>query len=123
MRRSLALSAALLTVLALGSACGSDDDGGGGGGDKTVKTITINVADGVMTPSGDEVDVDPGQPVNLVVTADAPGEIHVHSSPEKEFEYKGTGKPETFPLTIDRPGEVDIESHTLDQLIVKLVVQ
>lgn len=136
MRRSLALTATVLTVLALGSACGSDDGGGGSEGSSTdastdagastdpdVETIQITVADGVMTPSGDEVDVDAGQPIDLVVTADAPGEIHVHSSPEQEFEYEGTGEPETFKLQIDRPGQVDVESHTLDQLIVKLVVQ
>ena len=122
MRRPLALAATLLTVVVLGAACGSDDDADGGG-DTTVKTIEITVADGVMTPSGEEVDVDTGQPVDLVVTADAPGEIHIHSDPEQEFPYEGTGEPETFELQIDRPGQVDIESHTLDQLIVKLVVQ
>lgn len=121
MRRSLALAATLLTVLALGTACGSDDDAGGG--DLPTKTIEITVADGVLTPSGEEVEVEPGQPIDLVVTADAPGEIHVHSDPEQEFEYEGTGEAETFELQIDRPGQVDIESHTLDQLIVKLTVQ
>lgn len=132
MRRTLALSATIVTVIALGAACGSDattSDAGTNGGTNSgtnsaaVKSIDITVADGTITPSGDEVDVALGQPIELVVTADAPGEIHVHSDPEQEFEYEGTGGPETFQLRIDRPGQVDVESHTLDELIVKLVVQ
>ena len=39
-----------------------------------------------------------------------------------KFAYEGTGEPETFSLSIDRPGQVEVESHSLDRLIVKLVV-
>ena len=58
----------------------------------------------------------------LVVKADAPGEIHVHTKPdEQEFEYaEGTT---TLPLTIDKPGLVDIESHDLEKVIVQLEVE
>ena len=38
-------------------------------------------------PNGERVEVAAGQQIELVVTADAPGEIHVHSSPEQELEY------------------------------------
>ena len=132
MRRSAALAASLFITLALSTACGGNNggnnggnDGGGigGGADTTVRTIEITVSGDTITPNGAEVDVDAGQPIDLVVTADAPGEIHVHSDPEQEFEYVGTGEPETFKLQIDRPGQVEVESHTLDKLIVKLVVQ
>lgn len=136
MRRSAALAASLFITLALGTACGGNgggnnggnnggNDGGGigGGAETTVRTIEISVSGATITPNGAEVDVDAGQPIDLVVTADAPGEIHVHSDPEQEFEYVGTGEPETFKLQIDRPGQVEVESHTLDKLIVKLVVQ
>ena len=132
MRRSAALAASLFITLALGTACGGNDggnnggnDGGGigGGADTTVRTIEITVSGDTITPNGAEVDVNAGQPIDLVVTADAPGEIHVHSDPEQEFKYVGTGEPETFELQIDRPGQVEVESHTLNKLIVKLVVQ
>ncbi|CAN5364710.1 hypothetical protein BH11ACT8_BH11ACT8_09380 [soil metagenome] len=127
MRRALATSAALLLVLAGGVACGSDSssDGSGNNGSSTAtepETIDITVAGGEITPNGTEVDVAAGQQIDLVVTADAPGEIHVHSEPEHEYSYEGTGEPETFSFTIDRPGQVEVESHTLDKLIVKLVV-
>lgn len=77
---------------------------------------------GEITPNGEAVEVPVGEKIDLVVTADAPGEIHVHSDPEAEFAYEGNGRPETFTLQIDRPGQVEVESHTLEKLIVKLVV-
>jgi hypothetical protein len=62
-----------------------------------------------------------GQEIDLVVTADQPGEIHVHSTPEQELAYEaGTT---TLPLTIDQPGVVEVESHDLDLTIVQLEVR
>ena len=61
------------------------------------------------------------QPVDLVVTSDAPGELHVHTSTEQTLEY-GEGT-ETFKLAIDRPGKVEVESHALDQVIVQLIAR
>ena len=62
-----------------------------------------------------------GQPVELVVDADAPGEIHVHSDPEQELEYDaGTTTLDLDP--IDPPGVVDVESHSLEVVIVQLEV-
>ena len=85
-------------------------------------TIEVTVEGDTVTPSGERVDVDRGEPVHLVVTADAAGEIHVHSDPEQEFEYDaGTT---TLTLTnLDRPGVVEVESHTLDKVIVQLEVK
>ncbi|CAN5329653.1 hypothetical protein BH09ACT12_BH09ACT12_13380 [soil metagenome] len=123
LRRRFSVVAVLLVLATATAGCGSDSsdaDEPAGTGD--VATIDITVSGGEITPNGDEVAVSTGQEIDLVVTADAPGEIHVHSDPEHEFEYEGTGEPETFPLTIDRPGQVEVESHTLDKLIVKLVV-
>ena len=122
MRRALSrrvgLAALVLSLTAVTAACGSDE----AAGTDEVVTVEITVSGGEITPSGEEVDVATGQEVDLVVTADAPGEIHVHSEPEAEFSYEGTGEPETFPLSIDRPGRVEVESHTLDKLIVELLV-
>jgi hypothetical protein len=62
-----------------------------------------------------------GQPITLHVTADAPGEIHVHSTPEQELTYqKGTADVDLRP--IDAPGTVDVESPALDEVIVQLEV-
>jgi hypothetical protein len=120
MRRRVAVAAVLLAAAAATAACGSDDSGATD--PSSVATINITVVDDEITPNGEEVDVSTGEEIDLVVTADAPGEIHVHSDPEAEFSYTGTGEPEVFTLSIDRPGQVEVESHTLEKLIVKLVV-
>lgn len=86
-----------------------------------VQTIEITVSDGSVVPNGERVEASVGEEIILQVTADAPGEIHVHSTPEQEFTYKaGTTE---LPLTIDQPGLVDVESHTLDMVIVQLEVR
>ena len=119
--KSRAVAAVTTLLLVLGtSACGDDDSGGGGGTDE-VKTIEITFADGDVSPSGERVEVGVGQPVDLEVTADEPGEIHVHSEPEQSLEY-GEGET-TLKLQIDRPGIVEVESHDLDKVIVSLEVK
>lgn len=85
------------------------------------QTIDIAVSGDTVTPSGERVDAKVGEEIILHITADAPGEIHVHSTPEQELSYDaGTTD---LPLTIDQPGLVDVESHTLDLVIVQLEVR
>lgn len=117
-RGSKVAAAGLVMVLGLVlGGCGNGDNGP----DTETKKITVTVSGDTITPNGERIEVSVGQPIELVVTADAPGEIHVHSDPEQEFEYEaGT---QTLELTpIDRPGVVDVESHTLDKTIVQLEV-
>jgi len=99
------------------TACGSDD----GGSSTAPKTIQVTFDGETVTPNGDRVEVKTGQEIKLVITADKPGEIHVHSTPEDEFAYDA-GK-STKTITIDQPGVVDVESHTLDKVIVQLEVK
>ena len=111
-------SAAVLTVALLGlTACGDD----GNDAPTAPVTIEVTIEGDSVTPNGDRVTVAVGQPVELDITADAPGEIHVHSDPEQELEYDaGTSTVEIEP--IDQPGVVDVESHALEQVIVQLEV-
>jgi len=121
MLRTRAVAAGILLALAvLTGGCASSTDASSDS--EGVATVEIAITGDDITPNGEELAVAVGQEVDLVVTADAPGEIHVHSDPEQEFTYEGTGDPETFSLSIDRPGQVEVESHSLDRLIVKLVV-
>jgi len=100
--------------------CGNDDTEGG---DTTVpKTIEVTFEGDSITPNGDRIEVTHGQDVILHVTADAPGEIHVHSSPEQEFEYDA-GETDLTITDLDQPGVVEVESHTLDKVIVQLEVR
>lgn len=120
MRRNLATLTALVCTLAVGTACG-DDETAGDGAPSNTQTIDISFSGNSVTPSGERVEVEAGQPIDLVVKADEPGEIHLHSDPEQEFEYaSGTT---TLKMTIDRPGVVEVESHDLEQVIVQLEVR
>ncbi len=111
----------LTATVALGCTSAKEDDGGGSGGSGgsgDPVRVDVTFEGGEVTPSGERVDVTVGEPVELVVTADEPGEIHVHSDPEQQIPYdEGT---ETFEIEISRPGVVEVESHDLDQVIVQL---
>lgn len=123
MRRVLATLTVLLCTAATTAACGEEGstDGGGGTTGSETETIEITFSGDSVSPSGERVEVEAGQKLELVVKADAPGELHVHSEPEQELEYaSGTT---TLPLTIDQPGRVDVESHDLEEVIVQLEVR
>jgi hypothetical protein len=115
-------SATVLALAVLGLAgCGDDSSSGTGGDGTSPVTIQVTFKGDTVTPSGERVKVHTGQPVELDVTADKAGEIHVHSNPEQELAYDaGTSTVEIAP--IDQPGVVDVESHTLDAVIVQLEV-
>ena len=85
------------------------------------QVIEITFEGDSVTPNGERVEVQAGELIDLRITADAPGEIHVHSSPEQDFEY-GPGRTR-LQLTIERPGVVDVESHDLALVIVQLEVR
>jgi hypothetical protein len=122
MRRALAVLT--LVVCAVGLAgCGDDDSSGSSDGkDVDTKTIQVSITGDDVTPNGDRVSVQVNQPIQLVVKADAEGEIHVHSDPEKELEY-GAGTTTLPTFTIDKPGIVEVESHELEKTIVQLEVK
>jgi hypothetical protein len=124
MRRVFAAIAVLLLGSLALTACGSSSSSTAGATQQTQQTkqIAITITGDSVTPNGQEFDVSVGQPVEFDVTADKPGEIHVHSSPEQEFEYKAGSS--TIDLTpIKAPGVVTVESHTLEKTILKLKVQ
>jgi hypothetical protein len=118
------VSATLLAVAMLGlTSCGDDESSGTNGtnGDTAPASIDVSFEGDTVTPNGERVKVDVGQPIELNITADAAGEIHVHSEPEQELEYdEGTSTVTIEP--IDQPGVVDVESHDLDAVIVQLEV-
>lgn len=122
MRRILATVAVVTCTLGSVTACGDDDDGGSNGSDAEPKIIKIRFADGKVTPNGESVEVDAGQPIEFVVAADEPGEIHIHSEPEHELSY-GEGEEEFPAIEFDKPGVVVVESHDLEQVIVQLEVR
>lgn len=131
MRRTLAVLAVLLSALTLTTGCGDDADEGGNGGTSSSGNTTedstqplvidVTIKGESVTPNGERFDVNTGQEVQLDVTADAPGEIHVHSTPEQELEYD-EGESTLTIEGMDRPGTVDVEVHDLDKVLVQLEV-
>ena len=118
MQRLLGAALAGIMLLGTATACGSDEKAGS---DDKVVTVDITVENGEITPKGDRVEVAAGQPIDLVVTSDTAGSLHMHSDPEQEFPYDvGT---QTIPVTIDRPGVIEVESHDPPQIIVQLEVR
>lgn len=119
-------SATLLAVALLGlTSCGDDEsssaDSDGGTTPASPAVIEVTFEGGTVTPNGERVNVDVGQPVELEITADEAGEIHVHSDPEQTLDYEEG----TSTLTIeamDQPGVVDVESHDLEVVVVQLEV-
>lgn len=151
LRRLARPAVPLAAVLLLATACGSSDDsnaaddaasspsapasaspsasegsaesspsGSASASAETGTVIDIRFADGQVTPAGKQVEIGVGEPFTLRVEADAPGELHIHSTPEQELAYEPGTTEKT--LTLDRPGVVDIESHTLDQLVLRVEV-
>jgi hypothetical protein len=121
MRRPVA-ALALVLVSALGlTACGGTSSSGAS--DLPTKVIDITFNGSNVTPNGTDIDVSVGQKIEFDVTADKPGEIHVHSSPkEQEFEYdQGSSTFQVDP--IQAPGRVTVESHTLNKTLFILVAR
>jgi len=146
MPRALRLCSILLAALLLTAGCGSDDRADTASDDAPptpsestatagrtpsqqptkapgtgAKTVDIRFTGDTVKPQGSAMKVEAGQPLTLRITADKPGELHVHSTPEQEIEYAAGTSEKT--LTIEQPGLVDVESHDLDTLIVKLEVR
>jgi len=112
-------------ALCLATAC-SDDAGSPGTETDPDAPVTIEIRqqDGSIEPAdGRVVEVEQGQPIQLVVTSDVADEIHVHSDPEHEFEVPKGADAEQLPtFTLDSPGRFPVESHHLDLTLVTLQV-
>lgn len=77
--------------------------------------------EGDEAPPVERVQVEAGETVELVITSDQPGELHVHSEPEETIEY-GAGTT-TYKLTnLEKPGVVDVERHEPEALVLQLEI-
>lgn len=90
--------------------------------DTTLIEIAVTIEGDDVTPNGERIDVKRGQPIEFEVTADGPGQLHVHSDPAQSFDYEaGTS---TFRLTpIELPGVVEVEEEDLGKTIVQLEIR
>jgi hypothetical protein len=84
--------------------------------------LDITIAHGQVTPPNATLQAKVGQPIIVHVTSDAEDELHVHSTPDKEFAVAAAPN-QRFQFTIDMPGNVDVELHHLDKTVATLQVQ
>lgn len=117
MRRTVAVVTTLLCSVGLLTGCSDDEPTSGTTGPDTIE---VTFTGDSVEPNGERIEVKRGEEITFVVKADEPGELHVHTEPEKELEY-GAGTTE-LTLTIDEPGVVDVEAHDLEVVVVQLEV-
>ncbi|MFT4217394.1 MAG: hypothetical protein QM619_09465 [Micropruina sp.] len=86
-----------------------------------VRTITIELANGKVSPSGARVDLAKGDAFVLDITSDRDDEVHVHGF-DKEIEVSA-GQHLTVPMVADRTGRYEVESHHPEMLIVVLQIR
>ncbi|MFN8107606.1 MAG: hypothetical protein U0R21_07455 [Nocardioidaceae bacterium] len=87
----------------------------------THRVEQVRVASGKITPEGKIVQLKVNQLLKLEITADQPGELHVHSSPDQTISYPSGQS--SWQLEIPRPGVVEIEDHHSGALVFKLQVR
>jgi hypothetical protein len=84
-------------------------------------SVHVTIAGDDVEPLGKTVEIAPGETVELHISSDRPGELHVHSSPEQEHTFSAGES--VIDVKLDRPGQVDIEEHESEALIVRVLVR
>jgi hypothetical protein len=85
-------------------------------------SIDITISNGTVTPTNAQLSAKVGQPISVRVSSDTPDELHVHSTPDHEFEVKPQPN-QTFQFTVDVPGSVEVELHKADRTVATIQVQ
>lgn len=83
--------------------------------------IEIEIEGDRIEPNGKRVSLEAGERILLEIESDRAGELHVHSTPEKEIPFKlGDSMVE---LKVDTPGIVDVEEHESGTVLLQLEVR
>jgi hypothetical protein len=84
--------------------------------------IDVTVKGGDVTPTNVQLQAGLKEQIIIRVNSDAADELHVHSTPEHNFNIEA--KPmQSFQFTVDVPGKVDVELHNLNKTIATIQVQ
>ncbi|NYG56669.1 hypothetical protein [Nocardioides perillae] len=83
--------------------------------------VDVSIEGGEVTPKGERVRAAVGEPITFRITSDQPGEMHVHSTPESEFDFPAGTTERT--ITVETPGLVEVELHDPDVTLVQLEVR
>lgn len=102
------------------SAGEGDAPGSSQGSSQATTDVDVTVDGDTISPTNQEVRVGVGGTVDLHVTSDRAGELHVHASPEQELAF-GQGTTD-LTVTLDKPGSVDVEEHETETLVLRILV-
>jgi heme/copper-type cytochrome/quinol oxidase subunit 2 len=83
--------------------------------------VNVTITNGQVTPTNATLQAKVGQPITFNVTSDATDELHVHSTPDHEFEVAAAPN-QRFQFSIDVPGSVEVELHHLDRTVATIQV-
>jgi plastocyanin len=126
-RIGLIVAAVIVAVVAFVIASSSgDDEGNKGSTQPKAEATRIEIRGGKVAGGPREIRVKKGDPVAIVVSADAPDDIHLHGYDiEKKVE---PGHRADFRFTANLEGEFEIESHVAedagrDPLLGTLIVE
>jgi hypothetical protein len=87
----------------------------------TGTVVQVTLKDGQITPNGDRIKADAGEPITFDIDADAAGELHFHSTPEQSIDFEpGTS---SYEIVIDQPGIVEVELHEPELLVAQLEIR
>jgi len=90
-------------------------------GTAAVRTLTVRVAHGKVSPPPSQIVVRKGTVVALTVTSDERDEVHVHGYDlEKELQ---PGVPGTLRFAADQVGRVEVETHESGLVLFELITR
>lgn len=118
-----ARTAAAVVCLCFLVSCGGDDSEASETPPSTADPVVLDVtiADGVVRPAGEKLEAEVGQDIELRIDSDASDSLHVHSSPEQEYDVE-PGDDQVFTFSVDTPGQVEVESHETETVVAMIVV-
>ena len=75
----------------------------------------------MVRPAGERLEAEVGQDIEVRIDSDAADMLHVHSSPEHQYEVK-QGDDQVFTFSIDTPGQVELASHETETVVAIIVI-
>jgi hypothetical protein len=117
------LLVATLALAGCGGSSGGETTSSGSSSQTKPLDIHVKIANGEVTPAGERVDATVGQPIRMIVDSDAADELHVHSTPEHEFEVPANAHGKVYKFTLQQPGVVEVELHGLDEVVVSIAAR
>jgi sporulation-control protein spo0M len=124
-RQLLAVAAATLLLAGCGSGESADAPGTSSSGTVAPSeqlVVDVSIKGGKVTPTNEQLQAEVGEPIVLRVDSDATDELHVHSTPEHNFDV-GIGPEQSFQFTVSVPGRVDIELHEHNATVATIQVR